>query len=127
MHLTGGILRHFQAFLYTQAESCSWSFVHARPSQVTQAVGQPRAKSSTLYQTKGVKNMDNIDPENNLQQKKEPAPIDPNWLGQWLQAIQKSQNTQIELLNSIRGMLQFFVVLTILSMILGACSVILSF
>ena len=71
--------------------------------------------------------MDNIDPENNLQQKKEPALIDPNWLGQWLQAIQKSQNTQIELLNSIRGMLQFFVVLTILSMILGACSVILSF
>jgi len=33
-------LRHFRAFFLTQAESCSRSFIHARPPQVTQAVRQ---------------------------------------------------------------------------------------
>ena len=31
VHLTGGILRHFRAFFYTQTESCSRSFIYARP------------------------------------------------------------------------------------------------
>ena len=31
VHLTGGILRHFSGFIYAQTESCSRSFIHARP------------------------------------------------------------------------------------------------
>ena len=29
---TVGILRHFRAFFYTRTESCSWSFIYARPT-----------------------------------------------------------------------------------------------
>ena len=69
----------------------------------------------------------NVAPENQLPAQKEITPVDTAWLAQWLKVLQHNQNTQIQLLQSIRGMLQFFVVLTVISMILGGCSILLSF
>lgn len=55
-----------------------------------------------------------------------PMPIDAIWLGRWLQALQDEQQEQTKKLASISRSLNFFVVLAVIGLILGGCSVLLS-
>ena len=66
--------------------------------------------------------MENSTPENKEIPQKEIPPIDTVWLSQWLRVFQENQIAQINLLKSIQGMLQFFVVLIVISIIIESCS-----
>lgn len=70
--------------------------------------------------------MENSTPESKEVPQKEITPIDTAWLAQWLKVYQENQNTQINLLRSIQGMLQFFVVLIVISLIIQGCFILFS-